>query len=130
VPVSSQFVRFLLAGIAAATLNVVARVALDLVVPFEAAVAFSYGIGMSAAFGFNRWMVFTHAKTRWHVQYGRFAMINAIAFAQVWLVSVGLDRFVFPAIGLTWHAATIAHVIGVSCPLLTSYFGHRHYSFR
>lgn len=41
----------------------------------------------------------------------------------------GLAFFLFPAIGFTWHAKTIAHIAGVSVPAITSYFGHRHFSF-
>ena len=54
---------------------------------------------------------------------------EAAAVAQVWIVSVGLTRFIFPAIGLAWHAETVAHVIGVAVPVFTSYLGHKHFSF-
>jgi putative flippase GtrA len=63
-------------------------------------------------------------------EYARFALVNAVAFAQVWLVSVGLARLVFPAIDFTWQAETVAHVIGVVSPIVTSYIGHKHFSFR
>ena len=53
----------------------------------------------------------------------------SLAVAQVWIVSVGLARFVFPAIGFTWHDETVAHVIGVLVPVVTSYLGHKHFSF-
>ena len=59
----------------------------------------------------------------------RFAIVNVFALAQVWLVSVGLARLAFPAIGFAWHAEDIAHLIGVAIPAVTSYFGHRHFSF-
>jgi putative flippase GtrA len=52
-----------------------------------------------------------------------------VALVQVWVVSVGLARLVFPAVGFTWHADDIAHLIGVTIPAVTSYFGHRHFSF-
>jgi len=42
----------------------------------------------------------------------RFALINLAAVSQLWVVRVGLARFVFPAIGFTWRADTVAHVIG------------------
>ncbi len=63
-------------------------------------------------------------------QFIRFAMVNAIAFTQVWLVSVGLARWLFPAIGFDWQAETVAHVIGVASPAVTSCFLHQHFSFR
>ena len=63
-------------------------------------------------------------------QLTRFALVNAIAFVQVWLVSVGLARLLFPAIGFTWQAEIVAHAIGVASPAVTSYFLHQHFSFR
>ncbi len=45
------------------------------------------------------------------------------------IVGVGLDRFVFPAVGFTWHAETVAHVIAVASPILTSYVAHKYFSF-
>jgi putative flippase GtrA len=62
-------------------------------------------------------------------EYTRFALVNLAAVAQVWIVSVGLARLAFPAIGFTWHAETVAHVIGVAIPVFTSYLGHKHFSF-
>ena len=65
-----------------------------------------------------------------HWQFMRFALVNAVAFAQVWIISVGLARLVFPAIGFAWDAETVAHVIGVVSPVATSYLMHKHFSFR
>ena len=36
---------------------------------------------------------------------------------------------IFPAVGFTWHGETVAHVIGVLVPVVTSYLGHKHFSF-
>jgi len=55
--------------------------------------------------------------------------VNAVAFAQVWIVSVGLAHWVFPAIGFTWRAETVAHVVGVISPVAVSYVLHKRFSF-
>ncbi len=59
----------------------------------------------------------------------RFALVNLVALAQVWVVGVGLARIVFPKIGFVWHAELVAHIIAVLSPVLTSYFAHKHFSF-
>jgi putative flippase GtrA len=59
----------------------------------------------------------------------RFAIINVFSLVVVWVVSVGLARVVFPAVGFTWHTEDISHLIGVLAPAVTSYFGHRFYTF-
>jgi putative flippase GtrA len=60
----------------------------------------------------------------------KFATVNVVSFAQVWLVSVGLARLLFPALTFQWHADSVAHMIGVASPLLFSYYAHKHFTFR
>ena len=132
-----RLLRFLLTGGASAAVAAVARWLLDLALSYEAAVALSYLVGMTVAFVLARLFVFTPPEgaraAGWSEargEYARFALVNAVAFAQVWLVSVGLARLVFPAIGFRWHADTVAHLIGLASPVWTSYLGHKHFSFR
>ena len=60
----------------------------------------------------------------------RFVLINLLALVQVWLISVGLANWIFPMVGLVWQAELIAHIVGVLSPVVTSYFGHRYFTFR
>jgi putative flippase GtrA len=85
---------------------------------------------MITAFILARVFVFKPVGGHTHGQFFRFALVNGVAFAQVWNVSVGLDRVVFPAIGFIWQAETVAHVIGVLSPVVTSYILHKRFSFR
>ncbi|HEY8381993.1 MAG TPA: GtrA family protein [Microvirga sp.] len=123
------FIRFLMTGGLAAAVNVGTRWLLDFVMPFQIAVAVAYLAGMTTAFVLARRYVFEDSPRAPRDQYLRFALVNAVAFVQVWLVSVGLARLLFPAMGFTWHADTIAHLVGVLSPVVTSYFGHKHFSF-
>jgi putative flippase GtrA len=98
--------------------------------PYEAAVVFAYLCGMAVAFLLNRSFVFQGATDgRASRQTWRFALVNLVALAQVWIVGVGLARIVFPKIGFFWHAELIAHSIAVASPVVTSYFAHKHFSF-
>jgi putative flippase GtrA len=85
---------------------------------------------MITAFILARVFVFKPGKGGAHGQFLRFAMVNGLAFAQVWVVSVGLARVIFPAIGFSWCAETVAHIIGVLSPVVTSYVLHKRFSFR
>ena len=127
---TASFLRFVTVGAVAAAANIGARALFDLYMPFELAVALAYGIGLSVAFMGNRAWVFTGVTLDWRVSYWRFFLVNLVALAQVWLVSVGLYRFFFPVIGFTWHAELVAHIIGVASPMVTSYYAHKHYSFK
>jgi putative flippase GtrA len=124
-----QFLLFVGAGGAAALVNIGSRLLFSRFLAYELAVALAYLVGMSLSFALNRRFVFTGAPGSAHAQYGRFALVNLAAFLQVWLVSVGLARFGFPAIGFAWHAETVAHVVGVLSPVATSFLLHKHFSF-
>jgi putative flippase GtrA len=124
-----RFARFLLVGGIAAALNVLSRIALNIVMSYEAAIVPAYVCGMTTAYMLNKLFVFTPSGRPVHDEYLRFTLVNLVALVQVWIVSVGLAFFIFPAIAFTWHSETIAHIVGVAIPTVTSYLGHRHFSF-
>ena len=123
------FRAFVLVGGAAALLNIGVRILLGGVMSFGLAVVVAYLVAMTFAFVLNRRFVFAGSRLPPVTQYLRFAMVNVIALGQVWLVSLGLARVIFPALGFGFHAETVAHVIGVASPVVTSYFLHKHFSF-
>jgi putative flippase GtrA len=124
-----RFILFLGAGGAAALVNILSRIALNWAMPYEMAIVVAYVVGMTTAFLLNKLFVFAASGRGVKSEYLRFALMNLAALAQVWIVSVGLARLVFPAAGFAWHAETVAHVIGVAAPAYTSYLGHKYFSF-
>lgn len=127
--VLGEFGRFLVTGGIAAAANVISRWLFNLVMPFEVAVVIAYLVGMTTAYVLSKLFVFANSGRSVSDEFFRFAIVNAVALVQVWVVSVGLARYLFPAVGFTWHADDIAHMIGVVIPAVTSYLGHRHFSF-
>lgn len=124
-----RFLLFVGIGAFAAGVNLVARLVLNLVMPYEAAILVGYPFGMTTAFLLNRTFLFEGSALGWHVQYARFALVNVVALGQIFLVSVLLDRLLLPWIGWTWHADTVAHAVGLASPIVTSYWAHKHFSF-
>src|SRR4051812_22245812 len=108
-----QFAAFLLAGGLAALANIGSRILFSLVIRYEIAIVLAFAIGVTAGFALNRAFVFKAAEGAAHGQYRRFLLVNLLALAQVWAVSVALARLVLPALGFDWHAETLAHVAGV-----------------
>ena len=125
-----RFALFVGAGGTAAIVNIASRIVLSFAMPYEVAIVVAYLFGMTTAYALNKLLVFERSGRTVADEYLRFSVVNAIALAQVWAVSVGLARFVFPWAGFTWHAETVAHVVGVIVPVFTSYLGHKHFSFR
>jgi putative flippase GtrA len=123
-------VRFLALGGVAAGVNLVARWLLQPLMGFEAAVAVAYLCGMIVAYTLFRAFVFGASGRSVTSEAWRFTVVNLVSMVLVWLISVGLARFAFPAIGFTWRADDVAHLIGVLSPALTSWIGHKRYTFK
>jgi len=123
-------VRFVLAGAAAAAVNFGARVLLSLRLPYPAAIVVAYALGMATAFLLNRRFVFRGSTNPLHRQIGRFIAINVLALAQTLGISMLLADWLFPRLGVAWHAPELAHAVGIVVPIFTSYLGHRHWTFR
>jgi putative flippase GtrA len=127
--VNSRFARFFFVGVVAAAVNIFSRVLISYFVRFEYAVALAFPIALTFAFVMSRYFVFEASKRPVWEQYLRFWLVNLVALIQVWLISVGLTYWFFPAIGWTFHPELVAHTIAVCSPVLTSYYAHKVFTF-
>lgn len=124
-----QFIGFVLTGGIAAGVNLGSRWLLSLALPYALAVSLAYLVGMLTAFVLARVYVFRPEGKAWAAQLGRFALVNVGSYLVVLGVSLGLARVVLPAMGWTWHAEDVAHLVGVASPIVLSYFAHKRFSF-
>ncbi len=124
-----RFARFLITGGIAAGVNVVSRYFFSMALDYRWAVIAAYLCGMTTAWVLSRLFVFEETGRSRGAEYVRFGLVNVVAAAQVWVVSVVLAEYVFPRMGFGWHPEEVAHVIGVIIPVFTSYLGHKHFSF-
>ena len=125
----TRFIRFMITGGMAAAVNLVSRYLLNQFMSFAAAVGLAYLFGMVTAYTLGRVFVFERSGRTVAGEFWRFTVVNVFAAAQVWIISVGLGEYVFRSLAVQWHPLEIAHLMGVSVPMLTSYLGHRHFSF-
>ena len=123
-----EFVRFLLAGGTAALVNILSRAVFNMIMPFEAAAACAYLVGMITAYLLMRRAVFTGSH-RSASEVLRFTLVNILGLAQVIGIATLFYRIILPALGVGWHPAEIAHVTGVISSAITSYAGHKYFSF-
>lgn len=126
---SNRVVGFIVVGVIAGAANVGARALLNTFFSYEVSVALAFPIALTIAFVLNRNFVFGATEGDTSTQYMKFALVNILALAQVWIVSVGLARWLFPAVGFTWHADLIAHTIGVVSPIATSFLAYVKFVF-
>ena len=126
-----QFWAFLLVGGLAATVNWFSRIILSgQGISFEVAVVVAYILGMAMAYLLSRVFVFEKTGRSLAGEITRFTLVNLLALVVVFVVSVTLESWALPAIGWTWRTAEVAHGIGVLSPVVTSYLGHRYFTFR
>jgi putative flippase GtrA len=126
----AQFCRFVATSTVSAIANATARYVFNFYLPFEVAVVLAFPVGLVTAFVLARRFVFRKSERAWMSELYRFFLVNILGVVVVWFVSVALYRGVFPLVGFEWQADTVAHVVGLGSTALTSYFGHRHYTFR
>lgn len=127
---SRQFLVFLLTGGFAAAVNFGSRILYNRAMPFSPAVICAYITGMITAFVLAKLFVFRESRQATHRAAGWFILVNVVAVAQTWAISMLLVKWVLPALGVTAFAREIAHGVGVVVPVFTSYLGHKHFSFR
>lgn len=129
-PSRSQFLLFVLTGGVAALVNVASRVGFSRLMRFEWAVLAAYAIGMVTAYLLARRFVFPNSVQSLQRSLPAFALVNLIAVLQTWLVSLGVRSLLLPLLGVTALVDLIAHGCGVAVPVFTSFYGHKHLSFR
>lgn len=124
-----RFVRFVVAAGASVPVNIAARIVVSRWVPFEAAVLLSHVVGMLTAYLLTKLFVFDESGRTVSSELSRFALVNVMSATLTWCVSVGLVRFVFPAIGYGYEPELVAHVIGLAIASVASFIGHSRFSF-
>jgi putative flippase GtrA len=126
----NEFFQFLLVGGLAAGVNFISRIGFSEFFSYRIAIILAYLVGMLTAFILSRHYVFEKSGRHYKEELRDFTIVNIIAVIQVWLISVGLAEYFFPYIGFTFYPEEVAHLIGLGIPAITSYFGHKYFSFR
>jgi putative flippase GtrA len=123
------FVRFFLVNGFAAAMNFGSRLLFSLFLPYTAAIVLAFFVGLGTAFVLGRLFVFTGATNTLREQLFYFSLVSLLGLVQVVLISLSLVHWLLPAMGIRQYAETLAHGVGIAVPMVTSYFGHKHFSF-
>jgi putative flippase GtrA len=122
--------RYLLFGAMAAGVNWGSRFGWSLLLPFHFAVVAAYATGMAFAFVTFRRFVFAGAGAAVGGQLRNFVIVNALGAAQTWVLAMVMVDKVLPAIGWTFQPEACGHAAAIAAPTVTSWFGHRYFTFR
>jgi putative flippase GtrA len=127
---SRQFLAFLITGGLAASVNFFSRMLYSLRLDYPVAIVLAYLTGMVTAFVLARLFVFKESQQPLHHSAMFFVLVNLVAVAQTWVISMLLAYHVLPAMGIRRFVPEIAHAVGVIVPVFTSYLGHKRWSFQ
>ncbi len=125
-----QMAAFIATSGVAALANFVSRAAFSVFLPFALAIVAAFCVGLGTAFLLNRRYVFTDGTDTAAQQFVRFTAVNLIGLAQTLGISLLLANYLLPYFGWNWHAAEVAHAVGIAVPIVTSFLGHKYFSFR
>lgn len=127
---SRQFVKFVVVSGAAAVANIGSRILFGHWFSYVISILLAFLVGLGSAFLLNRVFVFRETINSLHSQALWFTLVNLFAVVQTLAISIGLADYILPALHVISHVETIAHGVGVMVPAITSYLGHKHFSFR
>ena len=130
---SRQFLAFVLVGGLAAVVNFGSRMVYSRWLDFSSAIVLAYVTGMCTAFVLNRWLVFAGRQGGLLQSWVYFCLVNLVAVAQTWLVTMALAEYLLPGVSvesIQLHRQEIGHAVGIMVPVFTSYLGHKRWSFR
>lgn len=126
---ASEFTRFLIVGGVAALVNFISRIIFSEWMSFRIAIIVAYLVGMITAYILSRAVVFEPSGKHPGKELFYFSLVNLAAVIQVWLISVGLAEYLFPSLEFEFYPQEIAHLVGLAIPAITSYLGHKYFSF-
>lgn len=131
----TRFLRFLVAGGLAALVNFSSRFFYNIFVDFSAAVVLAFCSGLTVGYLLNKRYVFAASANSVSQEIGWFVLINVLALAQTWGLSVYLVQLLPQYIAVDSPGGSdmvqaLAHGAGIMLPVFTSYIGHKYLTFR
>lgn len=127
---SKQFLLFVFSGSIAALGNFLSRIYFNNFFSYSTSIIFAYFVGMLIAYFLMKILVFKPKKNSNLKSSMYFIFINLLAVLQTWAVSLYLLNSLLPSINIQQNSKEIAHAVGITIPLITSYYGHKLLTFK
>ena len=126
----TQIIKFLLSGGFAALMNIASRTLFSEYFSFVTAVTLAFFVGLCSAFFLMKKFVFTTAQIFSTVQFIRFLFVNLVTLLLTIFISVVVANALISLSFSIGSAELAGHVFGVTVPVVSSFFAHKHFSFR
>ena len=125
----TEFLQFLFVGGIAAGINFISRIGFNMYFSYSMSIILAYIVGMIVAFTLFKQYVFAKSGRHYLEEVKGFIIVNIFGIIQVWAISIALAEYFFPYISFTFYDKEIAHFIALGIPAISSYFGHKYFSF-
>ena len=126
----TEFLQFLFVGGIAAGINFVSRIGFSEFFSYRISIVLAYIVGMVIAFMLFKHYVFEKSDRHYIEEVKGFVIVNLFGIIQVWLISIGLAEYFFPYMSFSFYPNEVAHFIALGIPAISSYFGHKYFSFK
>jgi putative flippase GtrA len=126
---SKEFLFFVLASGFAFLVNFLSRIFLSCFLSYPISITIAYLFGMVTAFTLNKFFVFKKKDGRAKKEAIIFVIVNLIALIQVLVFACLLREIIFPKLNFDFYPAGVAHFIGLGSTAITSYLGHKKFTF-
>ena len=124
-----EFIMFVAAGGFAALVNFLSRIAFNIWLSFETSVVLAYLVGMVTAYLLTKFFVFDAKNVSVVSSSIKFTIVNILAVIQTYFISVYLYYWLENNIDFMFNKE-FAHFVGIAFPVITSYIGHKYFSFK
>ncbi len=128
-PVSKQFLAFLVSGGLAAIANFGSRIVFNRWLSFSTSVVLAFFVGLLTGFMLMKLFVFPGSRKSLKHSAVFYLLVNLAALAQTWVISMLLAYYVLPWLEIHRFVREIAHGCGIAMPVFTSYIGHKRWTF-
>ena len=128
--IKKKFLSFILSGGIAALINIISRVIISKFLAYEYAIIIAYIIGMITAYILVKNFVFINKGISNIKSIPAIVNVNFFALVQTWVASIILRNHFLPLFNINNNKDIYAHIIGVCIPIFSSYYGHKHITFR
>ncbi|MFA7685203.1 MAG: GtrA family protein [Candidatus Gracilibacteria bacterium] len=120
--------KFIMGGAVSAGMNFSSRVLFNLKFNYTVSIILAYGVGMIVAFCLFKIFVFEESKNSTKRSVMVFIMVNLFGLIQTVIISLLLNDYLL-IIGVRQFRPEIAHLIGLGTTTITSFFGHKYFTF-
>lgn len=127
---STRFLKFLLAGGVAATVNFASRFLYSRFLPYEYAVGLAAFTGLICAFVLYKIFVFDRGGHKSKSEIAHFLLVSLAGVAQTWLISILLAQYLLVELLGREVGEALAHLVGIGFPAFTSFLGHKFLTFK